>query len=143
MPIEIYKGRPIFYSLANFFWSDIQEPLPADLYEDNREAVASAFPDPSRVTDADLSAVLNAEGFDDPRVFETVVAVMRWEKGRVAEIRLSRSTSGTASRSRAREFRAAPGPRSRARSCSRLQRISKPFGTEIAVEDGVGVIRPR
>jgi len=143
MPIEIYKGRPIFYGLANFFWSDVQEPLPADLYEDNREAVASAFPDPSRVTDADLSAVLNAEGFDDPRVFETIAAVMRWSGGRVAEIRLYPVDLGYGEPlTRSGIPRLAGAEKSR-EILSRLQRISKPFGTEIAVEDGIGIIRPR
>ncbi|HEY1433809.1 MAG TPA: CapA family protein, partial [Thermoanaerobaculia bacterium] len=46
MPIEIYKGRPIFYSLSNFFWSDMQEALPADLYESSREMLVKAYGDP-------------------------------------------------------------------------------------------------
>jgi poly-gamma-glutamate capsule biosynthesis protein CapA/YwtB (metallophosphatase superfamily) len=52
MPIEIYKGRPIFYSLANFFWSDIQEPLSADLYEQSQDLLAAALADPGRATEA-------------------------------------------------------------------------------------------
>ena len=88
MPIEIYKGRPIFYSLANFFWSDMQEPLPADLHEQNRELLTTAYGDAAKATDADLNAVINADGFDDERVFQTVVATIRWEGNRVAEVRL-------------------------------------------------------
>ena len=64
-PIEIYKGRPIFYGLGNFIWSDIQEPLAADLYERHRDLLAAAFGDPSKATDADLTALLNATGFND------------------------------------------------------------------------------
>ena len=46
-PIEIYDSpargkRPIFYGLGNFFWSDVQELLPADLYSRNRELLESA-----------------------------------------------------------------------------------------------------
>jgi poly-gamma-glutamate synthesis protein (capsule biosynthesis protein) len=141
MPIEIYKGRPIFYSLANFFWSDMQEPLPADLHEDHRDVLAKAYGANARPTDADLNAVINAAGFDDERVFQTVVAVCRWRGGKVAEVRLHPvdlgyglplTKSGTprlASPTMARSI------------LERLQRISKSYGTTIAIEGNVGVIR--
>ncbi|MCZ6695747.1 MAG: CapA family protein, partial [Acidobacteria bacterium] len=45
-PIEVYEGKPIFYGLANFFWSDIQEPLAPDLHEAYRDLIAKAFLDP-------------------------------------------------------------------------------------------------
>ena len=88
MPIEIYKGRPIFYSLANFFWCDILEPIGEETFQENRELLTRAYGDPRRATDQDLLAVWNAAGFDDPRVFQTIVAVCRWEKGKVSEVRL-------------------------------------------------------
>ena len=28
-PIEVYGGRPVFYGMGNFFWSDLQTPLSA------------------------------------------------------------------------------------------------------------------
>ena len=60
--IEIYRGKAIFYGLGNFFWSDIQLPLTADLYEAdaNREFLARAFKYPERATDADLTLLMNA-----------------------------------------------------------------------------------
>ena len=60
--IEIYRGKPIFYGLGNFFWSDIQLPLSADLYEanSNRNYLERSFEHPERATDADLSLVMNA-----------------------------------------------------------------------------------
>jgi poly-gamma-glutamate capsule biosynthesis protein CapA/YwtB (metallophosphatase superfamily) len=143
MPIEIYKGRPIFYSLANFFWSDILEPIPAETYEANRELLSKSFGDAGRATDADLLTVWNAGSFDDPRVFETVIAVARWQGGRVSEIRLHPvdlgygrrlTTSGTPRLASAEMARGI---------LERLQRISKPYGTRIDIEDGVGVIRLR
>jgi len=141
MPIEIYKGRPIFYSLSNFFWSDMQEALPADLHEDNRDLLTKAYGDPAKVTDADLNAVINAGGFDDERVFETVVAVFRWKHGRVEEVRLYPVDLGYG-----RPLTTSGIPRladaTLARSIlERLQRISKPFGTSIAIEGSTGVIR--
>ena len=141
MPIEIYKGRPIFYSLANFFWSDILEPLSADTWETNRELAARAYTDPARATDADLLAVWNAKGFDDPRVFETVIAVSRWEAGRVADVRLYPVDLGYGERlTRSGTPRLASPPVAR-RILERLQRISKPYGTSIEIEGDAGVIR--
>lgn len=74
--VEIYRGKPIFAGLGNFFWSDIQEPLPADLHRSqvNRRLLADAFGHPQRVTDADLTAVVNATGgFANEFTFETVL----------------------------------------------------------------------
>ncbi len=60
--IELYRGRPIFYGLGNFVWSDIQLPLSADLYqgEGNRDYLLRSFSHPEWATDADLSLLLNA-----------------------------------------------------------------------------------
>jgi poly-gamma-glutamate synthesis protein (capsule biosynthesis protein) len=143
MPIEIYKGRPIFYGLANFFWDDLQGPLPADMYEANPAKIETAFSDASRVNDAELTALMNADAFDDPRVFETIVAVMRWSGGRVAEVRLVPVDLGYGEPLTRSGIPRRAGPEKSREILTRLQRISKPFGTEIAIEDGVGVIRPR
>jgi len=60
--IEIYRGKPIFYGLGNFFWSDIQLPLSADLYEAdaNQDYLQRSFEHPDRATDGDLGLVMNA-----------------------------------------------------------------------------------
>lgn len=74
--IEIYRGKPIFTGLGNFFWSDIQEPLSAELRQlpANRRLLVEAFEYPQRATDADLSAIVNATGgFANEFTFETVV----------------------------------------------------------------------
>lgn len=141
MPIEIYKGRPIFYSLANFFWSDILEPLSTSTWEANRDLAVRAYGDSAKTTDADLLAVWYAEGFDDPRVFETVIAVCRWDAGRVAEVRLYPVDLGYGERlTRSGTPRLASPPVAR-RILERLQRVSKPYGTSITIDGDVGVIR--
>jgi poly-gamma-glutamate capsule biosynthesis protein CapA/YwtB (metallophosphatase superfamily) len=60
--IELYRGKPIFYGLGNFFWSDIQLPLSADLYEAdaNQDFLRRSFEHPERATDGDLGLVMNA-----------------------------------------------------------------------------------
>lgn len=62
--MEIYKGKAIFYGLGNFFWSDMQEPLSAELYDSiaDRRYLEESFDHPERATDADLSNVLNSQG---------------------------------------------------------------------------------
>jgi poly-gamma-glutamate synthesis protein (capsule biosynthesis protein) len=141
MPIEIYKGRPIFYSLANFFWCDILEPIPEETFEGNRELLARAYGDPARATDQDLLAAWNAQQFDDPRVFQSIVAVCRWKKGRVAEVRLYPVDLGYGERLTSSGTPRLASPAVGQEILSRLQRISRPFGTRIDVEQGVGVIR--
>jgi poly-gamma-glutamate synthesis protein (capsule biosynthesis protein) len=74
--VEIYRGKPIFTGLGNFIWSDIQEPLSAELHRfpANCRLLAEAFRHPERTTDADLSAIVNATGgFANEFTFETVV----------------------------------------------------------------------
>src|SRR6185295_4852427 len=133
-PIEIYKGKPIFYSLGNFFWSDMQEPLPANLFEQNRDLLTTALGDPGKSTDADLTALMNAVWFQDEVVFQTVVAVSRYDGGRASEIRLYPVDLGYGQRlTKSGVPRLASAAAGRA-ILERLQRLSKPYGTSIAIE---------
>jgi poly-gamma-glutamate capsule biosynthesis protein CapA/YwtB (metallophosphatase superfamily) len=91
--IELYRSplrglRPIFYGLGNFFWSDVQEPLPHDLFQDNRALLAAAWEDPSKATDYDLTAPLNAQSFAHDFTFRSVIAVSRFQGNQLAELRL-------------------------------------------------------
>lgn len=97
--IEIYRGRPIFYGLGNFFWSDMQIPLSSELYGSigNIEAADAAFQHPDRMTDSDLTSILNAgSSFAIPapasqnRTFQTVLTRTDYEgqTGNVSRIRL-------------------------------------------------------
>ena len=92
-PIEIYNSpargyRPIFYGLGNFFWSDIQELLPHDLFHSNKDMLAKYWEHPERATEYDLSAPLNAESFANAFTFQSVVADVRFENNQLAQILL-------------------------------------------------------
>jgi len=141
-PIEIYQGKPIFYGLANFFWSDIQEPMPANLFEQNRDLLTTVFGDPGKATDADLTALLNAAGFQDELVFQTIVAVSRYDGGRVSEILLYPVDLGYGMRLTRSGVPRLASPAAARAILERLQRLSRPYGTSIAIEKNVGVIRP-
>jgi poly-gamma-glutamate synthesis protein (capsule biosynthesis protein) len=88
-PIEIYHDRPIFYGMSNFFWSDIQLPLPHDLFQYNRAVIDDAYLHPDRVTSWDLSAPLNAQGgFAEPYIFQAIITQAVFEHERLAKLKL-------------------------------------------------------
>ncbi len=146
-PIEIYKGRPIFYGLGDFFWSDIQEPMPADFYAQYHDSVAGAFKDPGKATDADIANVLNAEAFAGTLPFESVITESRFDHGRVAEIRLYPIELGYGMKLTESGIPRIASPDAATRILKRLQDMSAPLGTKIEIESSpewhsVGVIRP-
>jgi poly-gamma-glutamate synthesis protein (capsule biosynthesis protein) len=145
-PIEIYKGRPIFYGLGDFFWSDIQEPMPADFYAQYRESLG-AFKNPEKVTDADLANALNAETFDGDLPFESVITESRFDHGHVAEIRLYPVDLGYGMKLTESGIPRVASAETGMKILKRLQTISAPYGTKIDIESSpdwhyVGVIRP-
>ena len=147
-PIEIYKGRPIFYGMANFFWSDIQEPLPADLYQRNADKLAKAFQFPERATDADLSNVLNVGSFSNDLTFETVIAQSRFEHGQLAELRLYPADLGYGRKLTESGIPRLASAERALKILHRLQTISEPYGTRIQIEEmppfhSVGVVGPQ
>jgi poly-gamma-glutamate synthesis protein (capsule biosynthesis protein) len=90
-PMEVYDSpsrgkRPIFYGLGNFFWSDVQELLPADLYRRNREMLEAAWKEPAKATDYDLTAPLNATWFANEFTFQSVIAVVRFRGNELSEV---------------------------------------------------------
>lgn len=134
--IEIYKGRPIFYSLGNFIMDDLRTPVGADMFAEHGK-------DPRTDTDAEVSvAEMIRWGFADPVFYESIVTASRFEQNQLAELRLY-----PIELSRLKRFANRGVPRLASESqgsaiLNRLQKLSKPFGTQIAIEDGVGVIRP-
>ena len=92
-PVELYRSpvrgtRPIFYGLGNFFWSDVQELLPDDLFRLNRALLGQAWRDPAKATAYDLTAPLNRAAFANDFTFHSVIAVSRFAHNELAEIRL-------------------------------------------------------
>jgi hypothetical protein len=113
--IEMYKGKPIFYSLGSLFFPFGQ-----------RRIFTTAAGETLKIPDED---------------FETVIPVTKYQGGKVSEIRLYPvaidSSAGPASGS---PF---PAPPDQARRIlERVRTLSKPFGTEVRIENGVGIIQP-
>jgi Bacterial capsule synthesis protein PGA_cap len=134
--IEIYNGRPIFYSLGNFiFQLDLLEPVASDLYEQYKM-------DPALSTDAEFNAMWNHLVFGGEVWYQSVLTTTRFVGGRLAEIRLHPVDLSYAARG---ADRGVPRPASAdvARTIlQRMQRLSEPFGTRIMIDGTVGVVRP-
>lgn len=144
--IEIYKGWPIFYSLWNFFYDTLRTPAGADLCDVYGK-------DPRMDTDAEVTVDEEAKGYPTgeglvgavtgPVFYESVIAVSRFEQNQLAELRLYSVEFG---RSKRFANRGAPQLASKSHAeaiLERLQNLSKPFGTKVAIEQEVGVIRRR
>ncbi|RWK40740.1 MAG: CapA family protein [Mesorhizobium sp.] len=138
--IEIYKGRPIFYSLGNFIMDDLHTPVGAEMFE-------SRGKDPRIHTDAEVSVQEMAEGyhddvaFTDPVFYESVIAVSKFEQNQLAELHLVPVELGFSQRFANRGIpRLAAEGQARV-ILERLQKLSKPFGTEIVINENMGVIK--
>lgn len=133
--VEVYRGKPIFYSLGNFiFQNETVLRQPADFYE--RLGL------PQTATPADIFDARGARGgfAAEPVYWESVLPVCRFEDDALEEIRLYPVTlgHGLARPQRGTPVRAAEAP-GRA-IISRLERLSPTVRIEWQ-RDGFGDVR--
>jgi poly-gamma-glutamate synthesis protein (capsule biosynthesis protein) len=112
--IEIYKGKPIFYSLGSLFFPFGQSRIFTTAAGETLE-----IPDES---------------------FETVVPVTTYKNGNVSEIRLYPVGIDRGSGPSGGSPFLAP-PAQALRILERMKTLSMPFGTVVQIENGVGVIK--
>ncbi|MES0200725.1 CapA family protein [Mesorhizobium sp. M0011] len=138
--IEVYKNRPIFYSLANFMIDDLRSPIGADMFD-------SYGKDPRLHTEAEVTAAEMIEGyeanpgFSDPIFYESVITMSRFRGNKLAELRLIPVELGHPKRLAQRGVPSLASAPKAESILTRLQRLSEPFGTNIAIENGIGLIR--
>jgi poly-gamma-glutamate synthesis protein (capsule biosynthesis protein) len=141
--VEVYEGAPVFYSLGNFLMqNETVTKLPAEIYDryglDTRESLPADLFD-ERVFDEDGER----KGFLSDRAFwETVVPVCRFGADGVERIDLYPAELGFEEPRPRRGRPRAADDEAAARILGRLAGLSEPYGTEIEIEDGCGVIRP-
>lgn len=138
--IEVYKGKPIFYSLGNFFCQfETLDRLPAESF-DYYDVADDRYP----------SAVFDARYYADgeptgnlayPAYWRTVVPKCEFaHDGTVVRIELLPCSLG---RERPRPRRGTPlratGEKAAA-ILDDLSDLSKPFGTTISCEEGIGCV---
>jgi len=140
--IEIYKEKPIFYSLGNFFMqNETIEPLPDDIYETvglGKDALAGDFYTARAKPDSKTglpTAYYTAQ--DD--IWESVLAIPAFRGHKVVEIKLYPITMGF---KMPRPQQGAPRlaePSMAKKIIDRMARMSKQYGTSIAFKDGLGI----
>lgn len=136
--IEIYKGKPIFYSLGDFvFQNETVSRQPFDNYESRGlgpDAVAQDFYDARQRTG----------GFPSrPQVWESFVALVRFQGDELAGIELHPITLGHGlDRPQRGRPLLATGDLAQ-KIIDETTEYSQPYGTTIEFVNGVGVIRFR
>lgn len=133
--IEIYKDRPIFYSLGNFiFQNDTVTNLPHDFYQ----KYGLGFD--HNVADAlDHRSDNGKKGLGvNPDVWESVIPVWKMEDGSLVEIILYPIELGFGL---PRYKRGWPKITKSLRPLVTLQNLSKPYGTNIEIKNHVGIIK--
>jgi poly-gamma-glutamate synthesis protein (capsule biosynthesis protein) len=133
--IEIYKGKPIFYSLGDLLLeNETVDRLPLEDYErigaDPAGGVAGLN---------DIRYDNDRRGFPTrPEVWESVVAIPRWQNGVLASLELHPISLGFGQpRTRRGRPSLAAAPHGR-KIIEGLARLSAAFGTRIEYRDGVG-----
>jgi len=133
--IEIYKGKPILYSLGDFvFQNETLLRLPSENYEPYHLGPEA------QVADFNAARYDNDKtGFPaDREIWESVVAIAKWQGDRLAGLELHPITLGFG-RPAAERGRPMLAPPDLARKIlDDLVTRSKPFGTTIATENGIG-----
>jgi poly-gamma-glutamate synthesis protein (capsule biosynthesis protein) len=137
--IEIYKDKPIFYSLANFiFQNETVLRMPEDGYEEY-----------SLSDDAQLVDYLDARYDHDKRSFpadreywDSVAVLTKWQGKKFVEAQLHPITLGFG---KSRAERGRPKLASGADAARILEMMttrSKAFGATVTVKGGVGIVTP-
>lgn len=133
--IEIYKGKPIFYSLGNFcHMDDPQFPQPQQLYDQLGR-------DPNDQPLGDMMHYWVDTMFGRKELLESVVAVNKFVGGNISEIRLYPIWLGKGGRDQLRGLPLLATPEQGKDVLERIAKLSEPFGTHISIENNVGVIR--
>jgi poly-gamma-glutamate capsule biosynthesis protein CapA/YwtB (metallophosphatase superfamily) len=131
--IEIYKGKPIFYSLGNFFFEESMiTPVPQDVWDQTRL-------DPKKMTDAELQGGRFASrGVEE---YQAVIATTKYEHGQASEIRLTPIfLGGPTQRDADRGVpHLAEGDMAQ-EILKHMQDLSKPYGTVIEIQQNIGII---
>ena len=129
--VEIYKGKPIFYGLSNFCFY-MNSPIGSDQ--------AAGAGDLTRAERSQANVDRLALSHQDN--MEALLAATRFENGRLVEVRVYPADVGKGYRPLSKiGIPLTPAPDVAREILEKLQRLSKPFGTNMTVDNGVGVIR--
>jgi poly-gamma-glutamate capsule biosynthesis protein CapA/YwtB (metallophosphatase superfamily) len=142
-PVELHRGRPIFYGLGNFVWSEIEEPIQRYFYDESRALLRDRFDDVSTVTDSDLTRVLNEDSFGNDGTFHAILARVRLGPDGLEELRLHPVDLGRHEPiTRCRGVPRTPSPEVAEQILEQVQAMSEPFGTTLKLDGGTALVMP-
>jgi poly-gamma-glutamate capsule biosynthesis protein CapA/YwtB (metallophosphatase superfamily) len=135
--IELYRGKPIFYSLANFiFENETLLRQPPENYEPLGLGPGSGVGEFN-----DRRSNNDTTGFpSDPYIWESVIAMPRFLGDQLTGLALHPITLGyrTPRPQRGRPMLA--GPELSRKIIDDVTKFSAPFGTKIEFKDGIGIV---
>jgi poly-gamma-glutamate capsule biosynthesis protein CapA/YwtB (metallophosphatase superfamily) len=138
--IEIYKGKPILYGLANFIFENetlLRQP------PENYEPLGMTLESGAGVGDFnDRRSNNDTVGFPaDERIWESVIAVPRFTGKQLTELKLYPITLGYKKPRPQRGWPMLAAPERAKKIIDDVVNFSTPYGTGIDFKGGVGVVR--
>jgi poly-gamma-glutamate capsule biosynthesis protein CapA/YwtB (metallophosphatase superfamily) len=136
--VEIYKGKPILYSLGDFiFQNETLDRLPSENYE------PFGLGPNAHVADwNDQRYDFDRRGFPAQKeIWESVVAVPVWSGKTLRELKLHPITLGFGKPRTVRGRPMLAGPELGKKIIEDVARLSQPFGTRVDFVDGIGIVR--
>ena len=130
--VEIYKGKPIFYSLSNFvFQYETVQPIPAEAYMGL--GLDPATRDPSLFTDKIFY-------HQHKRFWQSILPRVTYEDGKVVSIEIHPLTLGFGQPLYERGLPSLARGEEGREILEGFATLSKAYGTTVTVRDGVGVV---
>lgn len=133
--VQVYKGRPIFYSLGNFiFQNETVEKLPSDFYEQY------GLSHTATVTDAfDKRSENGTKGLRvNKSVWESVIPYWEMYEGTLTSLKFYPIELGYGL---SRYRRGWPKLSEQTRILEELANLSIPYGTQFAIKNGVAEVK--
>lgn len=136
--IEIYKGKPVFHGLGNFFYQcELLSLAPSEFYKkfgelDSESCTADGYD--YRVEQGGMF------GETDPKYFDSIIGTFDFEDDKLCQILIYPVTLEFGQK---RSRKGSPKLASKTdgeRILKEMQELSTEFGTIIDIKDGVGVI---
>ena len=142
--IEVYKNKPIFYSLGNFIYPSLPYPsaymrTPSELYE---ELSLDASGYDTSIVSTKISQLLG-DGYQkvasEISVNESVVVIPRWENGQLVNINLYPIVIGEGTLHVNSGVPLRADKETSRRIVATLRNLSAPFGTIIRFHEKLGI----
>lgn len=133
-PIEIYNGKPVFYSLGDFILHNENIPSsPEDYYEKYGLSSDETMHELIRVRSKDFTRGLQTKKV----MFESVIPRWEMQDGRLIKLELLPVELGFG---KPRSVNGNPSPAKDDSILLRLEKMSRKYGTQMKIHDGIAEI---